>query len=630
MTNIKIFVSYKEKHKIIKTDIIQPIQTGRAITNEIFEGMIGDDTGDNISKDNERYNELSAQYWVWKNYDKIGNPDYVGFMHYRRHLLFDDEKLRPKNRYLNHPNWYVFSMLDDSYMDFLDSKKIKEQLLNCDCLLPKIYDYNNYQFKTIIDDYKHLIYQNVEHLYLMINLVKEIYPEYAAVADDVLYGHKKYIANMFVMSKNMFFEYSEFLFNIEREVDRRIDSTYYSSGELRFLGYLGEILLTIFILQCKKLGKYNIKELDASFIESVEETYLQPAFKNNNIPIAMSSSNMYVPYLSVCLQSLKAHNNNLYNYDIVVFTSEIPVQTQNILKEQIQTKNISLRFFNPKPLFDNIKLYISHEYFKEECYYRLVSPLIFKNYKKIIFTDIDLLFCDDLVELYNFDLQEKPMAACIDLIWHGIINRNPELKDIYSLKTLALDDPYTYVNTGVIVLDVQKCMELNFVNAVLKLVQSTNYKTQEQDAINSFFKNNIAYLETCWNVATRPGWIKDIINYMPKISRIAFENSWENPKIIHYLGGVKPWLVPEEDMAYLWWNYARISPFYELCIKNLCSYLIGDFQIHNSAVRNYYKNCLNYWKCKLFKNFTWNKKRQHYIDKAARIKEKIRLAKRYK
>ena len=50
--DIKIFVTYKDKHKIIETDIIKPIQTGRAIADEAFEGMIGDDTGENISAEN--------------------------------------------------------------------------------------------------------------------------------------------------------------------------------------------------------------------------------------------------------------------------------------------------------------------------------------------------------------------------------------------------------------------------------------------------------------------------------------------------------------------------------------------------------------------------------------------------
>ena len=39
--------------------------------------MIGDDTGDNISDKNREYCELTGIYWIWKNYDKLGNPDYI-------------------------------------------------------------------------------------------------------------------------------------------------------------------------------------------------------------------------------------------------------------------------------------------------------------------------------------------------------------------------------------------------------------------------------------------------------------------------------------------------------------------------------------------------------------------------
>lgn len=52
MHKIKIFISYKNKKNILSNNILTPIQTGRSIADEVFEEMIGDDTGDNISKDN--------------------------------------------------------------------------------------------------------------------------------------------------------------------------------------------------------------------------------------------------------------------------------------------------------------------------------------------------------------------------------------------------------------------------------------------------------------------------------------------------------------------------------------------------------------------------------------------------
>ena len=97
---LKILVSYHKPSTLIKNDIFIPIHVGRDLKdkeskdgkinlddyNWLLENMIGDNTGDNISSKNRKYCELTAIYWAWKNYEKIGNPEYIGFMHYRRLL----------------------------------------------------------------------------------------------------------------------------------------------------------------------------------------------------------------------------------------------------------------------------------------------------------------------------------------------------------------------------------------------------------------------------------------------------------------------------------------------------------------------------------------------------------------
>ena len=75
-TKLKIFCAYHKKDKEIpiwKSDCVEPIQVGRAISKEGL-GIIGDDTGDNISHKNQNYGEMTGWYWVWKNYlPKIPN-----------------------------------------------------------------------------------------------------------------------------------------------------------------------------------------------------------------------------------------------------------------------------------------------------------------------------------------------------------------------------------------------------------------------------------------------------------------------------------------------------------------------------------------------------------------------------
>ncbi|WP_298497297.1 DUF4422 domain-containing protein, partial [uncultured Helicobacter sp.] len=97
--NVKILVSYHKPSVLFKDEVLTPIHLGRALSKEahkdgkvsdeeyewLCENMIGDDTGENISHLNRYFNEMTGIYWAWKNYDKLGNPEYIGLCHYRRH-----------------------------------------------------------------------------------------------------------------------------------------------------------------------------------------------------------------------------------------------------------------------------------------------------------------------------------------------------------------------------------------------------------------------------------------------------------------------------------------------------------------------------------------------------------------
>ncbi len=273
-SKIKIFISYKKQHKLLKNEVIQPIQTGRALTDKTFEGMLGDDTGDNISAQNHRYSELSAQYWVWKQYQEIGNPEYVGFMHYRRHFLFNkDFSLKNRIAWLPGMPIYRVAVTDKQFQNNLEPKHILDTLqTRADCYIIKPYDVRNFIAGDSYMKYHYINYvpgAKREAWDQFVRVITDLYPAYVPYLNQFMYGHIIYACNMFIMKKELFFEYSQFCFDVLKEVNKRVDKKIFTGSEQRFLGFLGEYLLTIFVMKLQKENK-SIEYLDALFYENID------------------------------------------------------------------------------------------------------------------------------------------------------------------------------------------------------------------------------------------------------------------------------------------------------------------------------------------------------------------------
>lgn len=166
---VKILISYHKPAVLLKDEVLTPIHVGRALATQsskdgsiseedykwMLDNMIGDDTGDNISHLNRRLNELTAIYWAWKNYDKLGNPDYIGFMHYRRHLNFNIDKKYKENE------WGLIDndIIDDDYINdyHLKADYINELVDKYDILVAKKWNVNKGNFKNNYDVYKKVI-----------------------------------------------------------------------------------------------------------------------------------------------------------------------------------------------------------------------------------------------------------------------------------------------------------------------------------------------------------------------------------------------------------------------------------------------------------------------------------------
>ncbi|MEI7525268.1 MAG: DUF4422 domain-containing protein [Mariniphaga sp.] len=230
MIEIKIVIAAHKKSHFPLNEVYLPIQVGRQISISKLD-IQGDDVGENISKKNPTYCELTALYWAWKNL----NVDYIGLCHYRRYFNFDNKYFRRGNQ--TQKNW-------NNIESFAPSKNQLIKVLNkYDIILAKqkIYPHSlevDYKLEHIAEDFE-----------ILTQILKKNYPAYYRPWIDIMkYNNKLNHYNMFICKAELFQNYCEWLFSVLGECEKEIKLSPYIYQQ-RVFGFLAERLL---LLYCHK------------------------------------------------------------------------------------------------------------------------------------------------------------------------------------------------------------------------------------------------------------------------------------------------------------------------------------------------------------------------------------------
>jgi len=129
-----------------------------------------------------------------------------------------------------------------------------------------------------------------------------------------------------------------------------------------------------------------------------------------NIPVVFCFDKRIVLGASVAIKSLIDCAKPDTIYDIRIFHSDIDIKDQkNItLLAEGTRHNIAFHYINPD-IFKGAPH--NNKSWTELVYYRLLIPEILREYDKVIYSDVDVLFKGDLSEAYNIDLEGYEMAA---------------------------------------------------------------------------------------------------------------------------------------------------------------------------------------------------------------------------
>lgn len=642
---LKICVGYHKPSLLLKGDCFLPVWGGKAVAGVLSkdgdgltaedikwmeENCIGDDTGENISAKNRNYCEATILYWMWQNYEKLGNPDYIGFLQYRRHWVLNERYLSVHQPDFYNLIWNECFSNDYQYKIGLTEDSIYRELNDCDGIFcvndtqKSIYSYKNEHHS-----------QDIKYWDKTLEIIEKEHSKYAEAAKYYNEGSFHAWSNCFVMTRDDFFEYCEFLFDVLNKIDNFASIEYdtMTAEQMRVPAYVSETMLGIFWkykeLQGKKFKSYPLTYIKKPFESlSLLPKYIQPIDKDA-IPIVFIADENYIRYTSVAIQSVIQNASDDNSYDIIILHDG---NINKLIQERIismHTKNVSIRFFNAS-------YYISHydfsTFFHKRLnlmpYLKLFIHEILKDYDKAIFLDGDLLVLNDIAELYNQTLNGKLIGAVKDFFivdvktdyWHhyrSYITLNQKMHNINN-----------YFNSGVLLLNLElmrKTPELinGFLNEAKFKHRDRRY--HDQDAMNIVLENNVLSLSTKYNYQLPLLLPVHLNNLSVKIKtelQLLLQSC--SIMIMHYCGDPKPWQSQNYNnrLNDLWWQYARQTPFYEEILAKYISSVQAFIPLKQMLIDSfsYKKNRFKYYRYKILSKITFGKMRKKYKQKRKDMK----------
>lgn len=276
--SVVVLAVYHKPAAFIQSDIVKPIWAGhklkkRRLAERLFfpyeaaemeRLMLKDDVGENISDKNGQYSELTAVYWAWKNYEKLGNPAFIGLVHYRRQLL-----LKPAL-----PAWSSNGI--SYFIENIGANHLSDIGLELENILRILSQYDVIVHRTTLpfapseahyDWRSALPFRRTERLDYakVMEIVESMYPEFAEDVRVYSSSHKEVWSNMFIMPKHLFMQYAEWLFSILSVLENGLDFTRISKKDQRILGLWAEELTGVYVTHLERQG-YKIYEGGGVFI----------------------------------------------------------------------------------------------------------------------------------------------------------------------------------------------------------------------------------------------------------------------------------------------------------------------------------------------------------------------------
>jgi len=281
-------------------------------------------------------------------------------------------------------------------------------------------------------------------------------------------------------------------------------------------------------------------------------------FDRMRTPVFFTFDNNYALPAAVAFFSLVNRAKKETRFDLHVLHHDITAENQKLLK------GIAERFGNATLAFIDTGDFLvgewdtgnweGHEdwkHFTADTVVRCFGARFFPQYDKIIYSDVDVVFQDDISELMDVDMSDAYCAGVRGYIAHDQTNMSHLKPEHYEM----LKD--CYLAGGIWVMNLRKIREDGLEDRMLEIVRDDTIvkRWNDQDVMNIACEGQVKFLPL--NYIGYP-YLRDYLDkqsFDSPYTRDELYDSIIRPKIMHY-AAQKPWKT-HTNWETAWWDVAH-------------------------------------------------------------------------
>jgi lipopolysaccharide biosynthesis glycosyltransferase len=244
--------------------------------------------------------------------------------------------------------------------------------------------------------------------------------------------------------------------------------------------------------------------------------------------IVCSADTPYLPHVSAMLHSLLTHTHKRPLRIWLLHGDDLPEDGRARVAAVASSFGAQLEFLRVP--FELLHGFPTRQ-FHYSCWYRVLLPDLLPKLNRALYLDCDVIVTDDLESLWATDLSGKLFGA----------STNPVLPPMYTAvrETLGLKDFRDYLNSGVLLLDLDK---MRIDGSIEKLrtyaTAHPDNNCPEQDALSDLMRGRWLSLHPRWNAQA-------VMYELPAeelpFPKVVVDEALARPAVIHFNGPFKPW-----------------------------------------------------------------------------------------